>query len=198
MDRAGAPRMRPPPVRTVDLGRTRDARREQPERTDGRRARSPQTSTLELGGPAAAAVKESIVTLPPGVLLSPSAATGLEACSTGLVGFHRVRNVRTRVANRYVHLPFAGTGGNRVELLSRTARRSEVRAHPHPGSSERTRRRRLPRPAERKSVWLALRDVHRRPGSDFEGARKARRRSQPQPRYWSDHHELQEHASVAV
>jgi hypothetical protein len=47
----------------------------------------PQASTLELGGLAAAAVKETIVTLPQGVVLSPSAANGLEACSTGLVGF---------------------------------------------------------------------------------------------------------------
>jgi hypothetical protein len=47
----------------------------------------PQTQTLELGGLAVSAIKETAVTLPQGVLLSPSAANGLEACSTGLVGF---------------------------------------------------------------------------------------------------------------
>ena len=46
----------------------------------------PQASTLELGGLSAAAFKESVVTLPQGVLLSPSAANGLEACSRDLVG----------------------------------------------------------------------------------------------------------------
>jgi hypothetical protein len=47
----------------------------------------PQAPTLELGGLAVSAIKETTVTLPEGVLLSPSAANGLEACSTGLVGF---------------------------------------------------------------------------------------------------------------
>jgi hypothetical protein len=47
----------------------------------------PQAATLALGGLAVSAIKETIVTLPEGVLLSPSAANGLEACSTGLVGF---------------------------------------------------------------------------------------------------------------
>jgi hypothetical protein len=47
----------------------------------------PQAQTLELGGLAVSAIKETSVTLPQGVLLSPSAANGLEACSTGLVGF---------------------------------------------------------------------------------------------------------------
>jgi hypothetical protein len=47
----------------------------------------PQAQTLELGGLAVSAIKETTVTLPQGVLLSPSAANGLEACSTGLVGF---------------------------------------------------------------------------------------------------------------
>jgi hypothetical protein len=47
----------------------------------------PQAPTLELGGLAVSAIKETTVSLPQGVLLSPSAANGLEACSTGLVGF---------------------------------------------------------------------------------------------------------------
>ena len=47
----------------------------------------PQAQTEELGGVAVSAIKETTVALPEGVLLSPSAANGLEACSTGLVGF---------------------------------------------------------------------------------------------------------------
>jgi hypothetical protein len=54
--------------------------------------RMPQEGTVGLeheGVPAlsTAAVRESTVTLPAGVLLSPSAANGLEACDEGLVGF---------------------------------------------------------------------------------------------------------------
>jgi hypothetical protein len=51
----------------------------------------PQAPTLELGGLAVSAIKESTVTLPAGVLLSPAAANGLEACSTGLAGFTGVQ-----------------------------------------------------------------------------------------------------------
>jgi hypothetical protein len=47
----------------------------------------PQASALELGGLAASAIKETTVSLPDGMLLSPSAANGLEACATGLVGY---------------------------------------------------------------------------------------------------------------
>lgn len=46
----------------------------------------PQTSTEEPNGLSESAVKDTTVTLPPGVLLSPSAANGLQACPEGPEG----------------------------------------------------------------------------------------------------------------
>jgi hypothetical protein len=47
----------------------------------------PQSATLDSNGVAGADVKDIDVTLPEGVVLNPSGADGLEACSEGLVGY---------------------------------------------------------------------------------------------------------------
>jgi hypothetical protein len=49
----------------------------------------PQQTTLEAGARAEADVRDTTVTLPEGVELSPSAANGLEGCSEAQVGFTR-------------------------------------------------------------------------------------------------------------
>ncbi len=156
----------------------------------------PQTSTLELGGLAAAAVKESIVTLPPGVLLSPSAATGLEACSTGLVGFTGFETFEpgSPTATFTRHLPEPVEPGS--NFCPNGSKVGVVHIHcpdlPTNSKAASTSPSRTQIRLARSSRCTSS------PRIRFEGAGRARRRSQPQPRYWSDHHELQEHASVAV
>ncbi len=53
----------------------------------------PQESTMEASGLAESAVKDTTVELPEGVLLSPSAANGLEACPEAGVGFTGFKGV---------------------------------------------------------------------------------------------------------
>jgi hypothetical protein len=65
----------------------------------------PQAPTLELGGRAVSAVKDSTVTLPEGVLLSPSAANGLEACSTGLAGYLEPKEDEPETLTFTRHIP---------------------------------------------------------------------------------------------
>ncbi len=67
----------------------------------------PQSSTLEPGKLSEAAVRSTTVTLPPGVLLSPSAANGLETCPEALIGFTGERDFEPNVSTLTFtpHLP---------------------------------------------------------------------------------------------
>jgi hypothetical protein len=72
----------------------------------------PQQSTLEAGKPAEADVRDTTVTLPAGVELSPSAANGLEGCSEAQVGFTGF-NQATQT-NEFDTAPVACPDGSKV------------------------------------------------------------------------------------
>jgi hypothetical protein len=55
----------------------------------------PQTTILEEEGLAEADIKDTVVSLPEGVQLSPSAANGLAACSLGQMGFRGINSLGT-------------------------------------------------------------------------------------------------------
>jgi hypothetical protein len=76
----------------------------------------PQTTTLKAGEPAEADVRDTTVTLPDGVVLSPSAANGLEACSESQVGFTGV-NQATQT-NEFNTAPVACPDGSKVGTVT--------------------------------------------------------------------------------
>ncbi len=75
----------------------------------------PQKTTLETGGLAEADVRDTTVTLPQGVQLSPSAANGLEACSEEQVGFTRL-NASTQT-DEFTSGPAACPLGSKVGVV---------------------------------------------------------------------------------
>ena len=68
--------------------------------------RVPQAGLLEDGGPPESDVRDTTVTLPEGLEMSPSAANGLQACSEQQAGFLGV-NPRTRQTNSPPRAPRA-------------------------------------------------------------------------------------------
>jgi hypothetical protein len=102
----------------------------------------PQQSTLEVGKLAEADVRDTTVTLPEGVQLSPSAANGLEGCSEAQVGFAGFNQVtQTEEFNTAkVACPEGskvGTVRIRTPLLSHELEGAVYLASPAPnGSSE--------------------------------------------------------------
>jgi hypothetical protein len=75
----------------------------------------PQTTTLEANGLAEADVRDTTVTLPQGVQLSPAAANGLEACSEAQVGFIGI-NPRTET-NEFNTAPVSCPDGSKLGLV---------------------------------------------------------------------------------
>jgi hypothetical protein len=75
----------------------------------------PQQSTLEAGKPAEANVRDTTVTLPAGVQLSPSAANGLEGCSEQQAGFEGIdQATQTQEFNTQ---PVACPDGSKVGIV---------------------------------------------------------------------------------
>ena len=72
----------------------------------------PQQSTLEAGKLAEADVRDTTVTLPQGVELSPSAANGLEGCSQAQVGFTGFNQVSQ--TNEFNTAPVSCPNGSKV------------------------------------------------------------------------------------
>jgi hypothetical protein len=102
----------------------------------------PQTTTLKAGQPAEADVRDTTVTLPEGVMLSPSAANGLEACSERQVGFTGFD--QTTQTNEFDTAPVSCPDGSKVgtvriktPLLSHELKGGVYLASPAPnGASE--------------------------------------------------------------
>jgi hypothetical protein len=101
----------------------------------------PQQSTLEAGNLAEADVRDTTVTLPQGVQLSPSAANGLEGCSEAQIGFMGF-NQATQT-NEFDTSPVACPDGSKVgtvriktPLLSNELEGAVYLASPAPNGEE--------------------------------------------------------------
>jgi hypothetical protein len=75
----------------------------------------PQQTLLQAGGLAEADVRDTTVTLPEGVELSPSAANGLQACSEAQIGFTGF-NAEKQI-NEYTPAPAACPDASKVGLV---------------------------------------------------------------------------------
>ncbi len=75
----------------------------------------PQQATLEAGGLAEADVRDTTLTLPAGVQLSPSAANGLEACSEPQIGFAGFNQASE--TNEFTSAPAGCPDGSKVGLV---------------------------------------------------------------------------------
>ncbi|HMC70617.1 MAG TPA: hypothetical protein VKJ07_15785, partial [Mycobacteriales bacterium] len=67
---------------------------------------APQATTLEPGGLAEANIRNTVVTLPEGVQLNPSAANGLEACSLAQIGYEQPPDPNEKHASKAGTLEF--------------------------------------------------------------------------------------------
>ena len=130
----------------------------------------PQKSTLEPNGLAEANVRDTVVTLPAGVELSPSAANGLGSCSEAEIGFEGLdAGSQTELfSGAEASCPEAskvGTVSIRTPLLTHELEGAVVPGGPGAqwGSGE-------------KSLRLACGALHRRSRPGFGRPRQARRR----------------------